>query len=145
MIELGAFEAVDPPACPADGKTGTEEGAMVALRNRAGQLRADYVQIFRTDRDSCNRVVIRAMAFRRGAPDDAKPTPLTDRRSPIADEDADRHRRLRIRFTRSKIFVEQYRAIPGTALHLLPNAGHDAVFGAGRAGFVRAALDFLDA
>jgi hypothetical protein len=75
MIELGAFEAVDPPACPTDGKAGTEEGAMVALRNRAGQLRADYVQIFRTDRDSCNRVVIRAMAFRRGAPDDAKPTP----------------------------------------------------------------------
>jgi hypothetical protein len=75
MIELGAFEAVDPPACAADGKAGTEEGAMVALRNRAGQLRADYVQIFRTDTDSCNRVVIRAMAFRRGAPDDAKPTP----------------------------------------------------------------------
>ena len=40
---------------------------MVALRNRAGQLRADYVQIFRTDTDSCNRVVIRAMAFRRTA------------------------------------------------------------------------------
>jgi len=74
MIELGAFEAIDPPGCPADGKSGTEAGAMVALRNRAGQLRADYVQIFRTDRDSCNRVVIRAMAFRRAAPDDAKPT-----------------------------------------------------------------------
>ena len=75
MIELGAFEAVDPPACPADGKAGTEEGAMVALRNRAGQLRADYVQIFRTNKASCNRVVIRATPFRRGAPDDAKPTP----------------------------------------------------------------------
>ena len=44
-----------------------------------------------------------------------------------------------------EIFVEQYRAIPGAALHVLPNAGHDAVFGAGRAGFVRAALEFLDA
>jgi hypothetical protein len=66
MIELGAFEAIDPPACPSDGKSGTEAGAMVALRNRAGQLRADYVQIFRTDKDACNRVVIRAMAFRRG-------------------------------------------------------------------------------
>jgi len=44
-----------------------------------------------------------------------------------------------------EIFVEQFRAIPAAALHVLPNAGHDAVFGAGRAGFVRAALDFLDA
>lgn len=67
LIELGAFEAIDPPACPTDGKPGTEDGAMVALRNRAGQLRADYVQIFRTDKDSCGRVVIRAMAFRKPA------------------------------------------------------------------------------
>jgi len=67
MIELGAFEAIDPPACPTDGKPGSEDGAMVALRNRAGQLRADYVQIFRTDKDSCDRVVIRAMAFRKPA------------------------------------------------------------------------------
>ena len=67
MTELGAFEAVDPPACPSDGKAGTEEGAMASLRNRAGQLHADYVQIFRTDSDSCKRVVIRAMAFKRGA------------------------------------------------------------------------------
>ena len=52
---------------------------------------------------------------------------------------------IAIRSTRSKIFVEQYRAIPGAALHVLPNAGHDAVFGAGRAEFVRAALEFLDA
>jgi pimeloyl-ACP methyl ester carboxylesterase len=44
-----------------------------------------------------------------------------------------------------EIFVEQYRAIPNAALHVLPGAGHDAVFGAGRAGFVQAALDFLDA
>jgi hypothetical protein len=74
MIELGAFEAADPPACAPDGKAGTEEGAMVSVRNRAGQLRADYVQIFRTDTDSCNRVVIRAMAFRRAdAADGAKP------------------------------------------------------------------------
>ena len=43
-----------------------------------------------------------------------------------------------------EIFVEQYRAIPSAALQVLPSAGHDAVFGAGRAGFVRAALDFLD-
>ena len=67
MTELGAFEAADPPVCASDRKAGTEEGAMVALRNRAGQLRADYVQIFRTDTDSCNRVVVRAMAFKRTA------------------------------------------------------------------------------
>src|SRR3954447_16770352 len=74
MIELGAFEAADPPACGTDRKAGTEEGAMVSVRNRAGQLRADYIQIFRTDTDSCNRVVIRAMAFRRAdAADSAKP------------------------------------------------------------------------
>ena len=67
MTELGAFEAVDPPACAPDGKAGTEEGAMANLRNRAGQVHADYVQIFRTDTDSCNRVVIRAMAFKHAA------------------------------------------------------------------------------
>ena len=43
-----------------------------------------------------------------------------------------------------EIFVEQHRAIPGSALQVLPNGGHDAVFGAGRADFVRAALAFLD-
>ena len=67
MTELGAFEAADPPACAPDGKSGTEEAALVDLRNRAGQLHADYVQIFRTDTDTCNRVVIRAMAFKRAA------------------------------------------------------------------------------
>ncbi len=67
MTELGAFEASNPPVCANDAKAGTEAGAMVALRNRAGQLRADYIQIFRTDTDSCNRVVIRAMAFKRAA------------------------------------------------------------------------------
>lgn len=67
MTELGAFEAADPPVCASDRKAGSEEGAMVALRNRAGQVHADYVQIFRTDTDSCNRVVIRAMAFKRAA------------------------------------------------------------------------------
>ena len=67
MTELGAFEAADPPVCASDGTAGTEAGAMMALRNRAGQLRADYVQIFRTDTDSCKRVVIRAMAFKRAA------------------------------------------------------------------------------
>ena len=73
MIELGAFEAADPPTCAPDGKAGTKEGAMVSLRNRAGQLHADYVQIFRTDTDPCKRVVIRAMAYRRGSADDAQP------------------------------------------------------------------------
>jgi hypothetical protein len=67
MTELGAFEAMDPLACPTDGKTGTEEAALVELRNRAAELRADYVQIFRTDVDGCKRVVIRAMAFKRSA------------------------------------------------------------------------------
>jgi hypothetical protein len=67
MTELGAFEAADPPVCSSDGKAGTEDGAMVSLRNRAGQVHADYVQIFRTDTDSCKRVVIRAMAFKRAA------------------------------------------------------------------------------
>jgi hypothetical protein len=65
MTELGAFEAMDPLACSTDGKAGTEEAALVELRNRAAELRADYVQIFRTDTDSCKRVVIRAMAFKR--------------------------------------------------------------------------------
>ena len=65
MTELGAFEAADPPVCSSDKTAGTEDGAMISLRNRAGQLHADYVQIFRTDTDNCNRVVIRAMAFKR--------------------------------------------------------------------------------
>src|SRR5438874_5023994 len=65
MTELGAFEAADPPAC-LGGTAGSEDAAMVSLRNRAGQLHADYVQVFRTDTDSCNRVVIRVMAFKRG-------------------------------------------------------------------------------
>ena len=43
-----------------------------------------------------------------------------------------------------EIFVEQYRAIPNAALYVIPVAGHDAVFGAARAEFVRAALAFLD-
>ena len=42
-----------------------------------------------------------------------------------------------------EIFVEQYRAIPGAALHVLPNGGHDAVFGPARGEFVRSALAFL--
>ena len=42
-----------------------------------------------------------------------------------------------------EIFVEQYRAIPGAALYVIPNAGHDAVFGAARPEFERAALAFL--
>jgi hypothetical protein len=67
MIELGAFEAVDPPACPTDGKAGTYEGALVSLRNTAGRVGADYVQIFRSDMDSCQRYVLRAMAFKNPA------------------------------------------------------------------------------
>ena len=67
MIELGAFEAADPPACPTDGKAGTYEGAIVQLRNLAGSLGADYVQIFRSDMDPCQRYVIRAVAFRNSA------------------------------------------------------------------------------
>jgi len=42
-----------------------------------------------------------------------------------------------------EIFVEQYRAIPDGALAVLPNGGHDAVFGPSRAEFVRTALAFL--
>jgi len=41
------------------------------------------------------------------------------------------------------IFVEQYRAIPGAALYVVPDGGHDAVFGPARADFVRTALAFL--
>jgi len=67
MVELGAFDAADPLACEPDHKAGSEEAALVNLRNQAGQLHADYVQIFRTDTDACNRVVIRAMAFKRAA------------------------------------------------------------------------------
>lgn len=44
-----------------------------------------------------------------------------------------------------EIFVEQYRAIPGAALYVIPGGGHDAVFGPARAEFVRAALAFLAA
>jgi hypothetical protein len=73
MTELGAFEATDPLACPADGKTGTEKAALAELSNRAAQLGADYVQIFRTDTDQCGRVVIRAMAFKRDAGQNATP------------------------------------------------------------------------
>ena len=67
LTEMGAFEAADPPVCAADKTAGRAEAAMVAVKNRAGQLHADYVQIFRTDTDSCNRVVIRAMAYKRAA------------------------------------------------------------------------------
>jgi pimeloyl-ACP methyl ester carboxylesterase len=42
-----------------------------------------------------------------------------------------------------EIFVEQYRAIPDAALCVLPNGGHDAVFGPARAEFVRSTLAFL--
>jgi pimeloyl-ACP methyl ester carboxylesterase len=42
-----------------------------------------------------------------------------------------------------EIFVEQYRAIPGSALAVLPNGGHDAIFREARDFFVRAALAFL--
>ena len=42
-----------------------------------------------------------------------------------------------------EIFVEQYRAIPRAALHVIPNGGHDAVFRAARPDFVRATLAFL--
>ena len=67
MIELGAFEAIDPPACPTDGKAGTYEGAIVSLRNTAGRVGADYVQVFRSDTDACRRYVIRAMAYKNPA------------------------------------------------------------------------------
>ncbi len=42
-----------------------------------------------------------------------------------------------------EIFVEQYRAIPGAQLCVLPGAGHDAVFGPAREFFVQTALRFL--
>ncbi|HSS40880.1 MAG TPA: alpha/beta hydrolase [Polyangia bacterium] len=42
-----------------------------------------------------------------------------------------------------EMFVEQYRAIPGAALMVIPDGGHHAVFGAARPDFVRAALAFL--
>jgi hypothetical protein len=67
MTEMGAFEATDPLACTPDGRAGTEEAAMATLRNRAAELGADYVQVFRTDTDACKRVVIRAMMFKRAA------------------------------------------------------------------------------
>ena len=62
MVELGAFEAADPPHARPTARRAPKRAPWWRW-NRAGQLRADYVQIFRTDRDSCNRVVIRAMAF----------------------------------------------------------------------------------
>jgi len=42
-----------------------------------------------------------------------------------------------------EMFVEQYRAIPGAELMVIPDGGHHAVFGAARPDFVRAALAFL--
>jgi pimeloyl-ACP methyl ester carboxylesterase len=42
-----------------------------------------------------------------------------------------------------EIFVEQYRAIPGAALYVIPDGGHDAVFGPARPDFVRVATTFL--
>jgi pimeloyl-ACP methyl ester carboxylesterase len=42
-----------------------------------------------------------------------------------------------------EMFVEQYRAIPGAALMVIPDGGHHAVFGAAQPDFVRAALAFL--
>jgi pimeloyl-ACP methyl ester carboxylesterase len=42
-----------------------------------------------------------------------------------------------------EIFVEQYGAIPSSALMVIPNGGHDAVFRQARPDFVRAALAFL--
>jgi pimeloyl-ACP methyl ester carboxylesterase len=44
-----------------------------------------------------------------------------------------------------EMFVEQYGAIPGAALMVIPDGGHHAVFGAARPDFVRAALAFLRA
>jgi pimeloyl-ACP methyl ester carboxylesterase len=43
------------------------------------------------------------------------------------------------------IFVDQYRAIPGAALYVIPNGGHEAVFGDARPEFLRVALGFLSA
>ncbi|HLK89394.1 MAG TPA: alpha/beta fold hydrolase [Polyangia bacterium] len=43
-----------------------------------------------------------------------------------------------------EIFVDQYRAIPGAALYVIPEGGHDAVFRAARPDFVRTALAFLE-
>ena len=42
-----------------------------------------------------------------------------------------------------EVFVDQYRAIPGSALYVIPNGGHDAIFRAARPDFVRSALAFL--
>jgi pimeloyl-ACP methyl ester carboxylesterase len=42
-----------------------------------------------------------------------------------------------------EIFVEQYRALPGAALYVIPDGGHDAVFRAARPDFVRTTLAFL--
>jgi pimeloyl-ACP methyl ester carboxylesterase len=44
-----------------------------------------------------------------------------------------------------EIFVEQYRAIPRASLWIMPDAGHDAVFGAQRAAFAATARAFLAA
>ncbi len=43
-----------------------------------------------------------------------------------------------------EIFVDQYRAIPGAALYVIPEGGHDAVFRAARPDFERTALAFLE-
>jgi len=44
-----------------------------------------------------------------------------------------------------EIFVEQYRAIAGAALYVIPNGGHDAIFRVARPDFVRTTLAFLGA
>jgi pimeloyl-ACP methyl ester carboxylesterase len=44
-----------------------------------------------------------------------------------------------------EIFVDQYRAMPNARLYVIPEGGHDAVFGPARPDFVRTATTFLDA
>lgn len=42
-----------------------------------------------------------------------------------------------------EIFVEMYRAIPGSRLWIVPNGGHGPVYGEAREAFVKTALAFL--
>jgi pimeloyl-ACP methyl ester carboxylesterase len=43
-----------------------------------------------------------------------------------------------------EIFVEQYRAIPGSSLYVIPGGGHDAVFGPARGEFARLAIALFE-
>src|SRR5262245_15857806 len=71
MREIGLIVAEHGYGCGTEGFEGTYEGALIDLKNKAAQLKADYVQIFTvtephfaTNRCYANTFRIRATVFR---------------------------------------------------------------------------------